>query len=274
MFEEELLRARSFDGAPLEAVLCLPAGAPRGLVVLVHDLGLDRDEGGFFRDLAHDLAADGFVSVRGDWRCHGPVAAPWEEFSLGAAAADLTGLLHGSSSRFPGLPLHVLASGFSAGVSLQAVRAAGLSACSVVLLAPVVDYVAALLPDRALGPWGLSASAAGEVAATGFVVAAPRPVSRQLLLEAVLLDVPSELVRLGLPALVLHGTGDSVVPFESSEVLAESVPALVVLRKVPAAEHGFVDVSGSSGPVTSLSRELVRRKLLVWLDRPGDPSLP
>src|SRR5258705_3334823 len=83
------LEVRSSDGVALDAVACDAAGEARGLVVLVHGITVDMDEGGMFVRLADHLAAAGLASVRFSFRGHGASGGRSQDMTVAGEVLDL-----------------------------------------------------------------------------------------------------------------------------------------------------------------------------------------
>ena len=66
------IRLTVADGVSLDAVVEKPlSDLYRGVVVLAHGISADLEEDGRFGPLAHELAGQGFASVRFSFRGHG-----------------------------------------------------------------------------------------------------------------------------------------------------------------------------------------------------------
>ncbi|WP_435742331.1 alpha/beta hydrolase family protein [Nocardioides sp. SYSU DS0663] len=227
-------------------VLHLPAGEPRGVVVVVH--------GGFWRaqydlslgtPLAEDLAARGWAAWNIEYRRVGGGGGTPETFDDVAAAVDaLAGLDLDLSS--------VVTLGHSAGGHLGAWAASrtrhprwsgGVEVTGVISQAGVLDL------RRALDD-GVGGSAVADLLGAAGV---PEPV------------VPAELdpaqqVPLDVPVWCVHGRSDDIVPIDQSEgYVAAATAAGAEAELVAVAGDHFVVIDLDSAAWTAVVEVLDRR---------------
>jgi pimeloyl-ACP methyl ester carboxylesterase len=89
MLVERNVTYPSLDGLTLHGTLVEPdaVGPP---VLLVHGITADRDEGGFFRDIAAALAERGAPALRFDLRAHGRSGGSMEVLTVDGCVSDIS----------------------------------------------------------------------------------------------------------------------------------------------------------------------------------------
>ncbi|MGY2125906.1 alpha/beta hydrolase [Nocardia gipuzkoensis] len=111
----EDITVRSVDGVRLDTALH-PASSStgRGVVLLVHGITVDMDEGGgMFIRLAEQLDAAGFNVVRFSFRGHGNSGGTPRGVTVAGECLDLQAAVEAVRERFPG-PLSIVAASFGA----------------------------------------------------------------------------------------------------------------------------------------------------------------
>jgi alpha-beta hydrolase superfamily lysophospholipase len=198
----------------LAYTLWLPAGTPRGGIVILHGAGSCKES---HHDFARVLIAAGFAAIAFDQRGHGESDGPMDGRTLDDVAS-IAGLLR-SASGTPKLPL--------------ALRGSSMGGCFALLAAPRVDARAVV----AIAP----ASPAGmrrALQAGGFQIDADVPALDAFLASQ---DLHQAVASLEIPVLLLHAAGDEQVPAEHSRELAGALrsPASRLIV-VPGGHHRSV----------------------------------
>ena len=180
----------------LAYTLWLPAGAPRGAVVILHGAGSCKES---HHDFARRLIAAGLAAIAFDQRGHGESERPMDGRAL-EDVASIADLLRGACD-VPEVPL--------------ALRGSSMGGCFALLAAPMAGARAVV----AIAP----ASPAGmrrALHAGRFQLDADIP-SLDAFLAAQ--DLHSAVGSLEIPVLLLHAAGDEQVPAEHSRELAEEL---------------------------------------------------
>lgn len=265
----------SLDGMRLTGTLLVPAElSERGPCLLVHGITADRDEGGFYRDLANALAEVGIPSLRFDLRAHGRSGGTMEELTLSgcwndviASAKRLPGMI--DARRFTGPP-SIVASSFGGG--LATIYAAAYSVPRLVLLNPNLDYLSNWLIGTPL--WDedqnqLSESACRHLAEYGWLPRGEFRMGRALVNEAFHFMPEQKMSSISTPTLVVHGTEDTIVPFRSSLQSYRRYRTLgpSCFLPVVGAEHGFIAPGDEKLETdqTKRFRQLVIEATVTWL---------
>lgn len=234
---ERTIRFGSLDGTELEGTLSAPDGGRFGkLAVLTPGIDVDREEEGFYTDLAHYLAGKGIASFRFDWRCHGHDRdRPLGELTLAGLYNDIDAAIGAavtSVNQF--VETTLVAASFSGGAAANWVRRHQDQVAQLVLLAPILDYVHEYVVRPELGTGsGLSSSGLQQLAEAGAISSWGKSFSQQIVNEfyALEIDIPSG-------TFIIHGGADEGVDIEIPMrfVTNHKESQLVIIE---GADHGF-----------------------------------
>lgn len=198
----------------LAYTLWLPAGPPRGAVVILHGAGSCKES---HHDFARRLMAGGLAAIAFDQRGHGESDGPMGGQAL-EDAASMADILRAGCD-VPELPV--------------ALRGSSMGGCFALLAAPMVDAraVVAIAPAP---PAGMRrALQTGRYQLDADVPALDAFLAAQ--------DLQQVVGSLEIPVLLLHAAGDEQVPAEHSRELAEELhsPASRLIV-VPGGHHRSV----------------------------------
>lgn len=240
MAREDSIELISLDGELLSAILTR-VEAPVGLAVLVHGITSEKNESGFYTELAAQLAKRGISSIRADWRCHGANHLPSRELSLSGMVNDIAQAANAVRRANPDVaPItSLIAASFGGGASaLWAARDAA-SLKSVVLLAPVLDYAADLFRSGQWKNGELTEAGQRELRETEQIETGTLPVGRAMVNDIPNQQIPAAIAAIRCPKTIFHGTEDSDVSIELSRPFQRD-PFNCALIEVPGVDHGFV----------------------------------
>ena len=142
-----------------------------------------------------------------------------------------------------------------------------------VLLYPLMDYKKRFIDDKPY--WHadyLDSSAAGELVTRGFLAHSPTFRLGRPLLNEVFTWRPSEVLgRVAAPTLLVHGTGDTFIPVDSSRRAASQLRSAQLLE-IENAQHGFAvhEDPQYSQPQTQEWQAYVIREVASWLTSPAE----
>jgi alpha-beta hydrolase superfamily lysophospholipase len=231
----------SADGTVLELVVREPAGEARALVVLVHGITVDLDEGGMYVRLADKLATVGIASVRFSFRGHGRSGGLSQDMTITGEIDDLRAIVHAMVARYPLLPLFVVAGSFGAVptvLALDYLYERGLK--GLVLWNPVLDLRRTFLEPEL--PWGIqnfNAGAIERLRQTGHLdVDGEFRLGIPLFDEFASLDPQAGFAASTMPALVVHGDRDSYVSYDIARSACAERPRCD-FHTVAGSDHGF-----------------------------------
>ena len=245
---------RSDDGLELQAREWAPAGAPRGLVVLVH--GFD-DHGGRYQHVGEALAAAGFVTCCADTRGQGRSAGPWAWVeSYERLMEDIGAFLELATARHPGLPRFLYGHSMGGNQVLNFLlrrkpKVAGAIATGpwleLAVEAPALKLaaarLAAALPFKVALPTGMDPGGIShDPAVVKAYVADPcvkGKITPRLLVN--ILDAGqwalAHAAELSVPVLLLHGDADPITSHGASQRFARAAGPWVTFRTWPGGFH-------------------------------------
>ena len=272
---EEDVGLRSMDGTALRGTLRTPPHTRAG-VLLVHGITADRDEDGFYAELAERLDGIGAASLRFDLRGHGKSGGGgYERVTLSGVINDI-GCAYGllASRLPPDAPAFVVAASFGGGLAACWAAAAeaghaarGAAPAGLVLLNPLFDYGRRMLFDKPYwGEGGLTDDGLAALACRGWLEHGRFRTGPDMLNELLCIR-PQDAVRdLGVPLLTLHGDADTMVPHDVSRRCTEEARDSEFVT-IMGADHGFVhpDDEGYDHPDTVRFRDAVFGKVVSWI---------
>lgn len=265
----DTVTVRTLDGLHLAATLVTPSESTVRAAVLVHGGGVTREEGGFFTRLTDGLAAAGVASLRFDLRGHGESEGRQEELTLVTILNDMRVAL--AYVREATGAEHVTLNGtsFTGGVAAYYAAHRPLEVSRLLLFNPQLDYKWRTIDSR---PYWVNGSITEEAAQglneRGAIQFTPTLVhGRAMLNEAFWFPAQEALGLVQAPTLIVHGTADTLVPFESSQNAVPRFTAPVQLVPVDGSQHGFAvhDDPQYLDPKSHEYQAFVIRTVADWL---------
>lgn len=263
------VNVRTLDGLHLAGTLVTPDEPSRGAVVLVHGGGVTRDEGGFFSRLADGLAAAQLASVRFDLRAHGESEGRQEELTLATILNDIRVILAFARTEIGTDNVTLLGASFGGGICTYYAAQRPVEVSRLVLFNPQLDYKRRTIDSRPY--WEndhINDEMAAELDSRGAIQFTPTlKHGRPLLNEVFWLRPHEALGDVQAPTLIVHGTADTLVPFESSQSAVERFKAPVQLVPVVGSQHGFAvhDDPQYRDPKSQEYQAFVIRTVTEWL---------
>ncbi|MBE5471738.1 alpha/beta fold hydrolase [Mycobacteroides abscessus] len=256
----------AFDGVRLRGIYTQARGSVRGSFLLTHGLPSDKDEYGFYSDMANFLAANGYSSLRFDFRGCGDS----DEFDF--RKITISHLINDIDSAYralvelaePSTPPALVSTSASGGAGLLWAGITGNAVERVFLMAPVLRYWQEavgrqprgdILPDLTADEIGYLRESGslghGEAYGSGF------------LHEARLVDLLRDKLRFRGQVTIMHGDSDTVVPIDGSREMS-ALNDNVELIEVAGADHGFSveDDDDLTDPETKRNHDFVYRNML------------
>ncbi|MCM4082233.1 alpha/beta hydrolase [Paractinoplanes hotanensis] len=232
---------RSADGLLLKGSFDSPGASPSSSVVLVHGGGVTREEGGFFTRLAAGLAGRGVASLRFDLRGHGESEGQQEDLTLAGVLNDIHAAVTHLRQLADAVPVNLLGASFGGGVSAYFTAHYRREVAKLVLINPLINYKKRFVDDKPYWSDGqISEDAARELSENGFLAhSATFKLGRPLLNEVFYLRPDQAIEKITAPTLVLHGTGDTFIPVQSSRDYIAKIPAPTRLIEIDGAQHGI-----------------------------------
>ncbi|MCZ4511256.1 alpha/beta fold hydrolase [Streptomyces sp. ActVer] len=260
---------RTLDGLHLAGTLVRPQKPTPSAVVLVHGGGVTREEGGFFTRLAGGLADAGIASLRFDLRGHGESEGRQEELTLSTILNDIRIMLAHVHKATQAEQITLLGASFGGGICAYYAAKRPNEVTRLVLFNPQLDYKRRTIDSRPY--WTddvISEEAAQELNERGALQFTPTlRHGRPILNEVFWLNPHEALGEVQAPTLIVHGTADTLVPYESSRVAVEQFTAPVELVPVEGSQHGFAvhDDPQYLNPKSQGYQAFVIRTVIEWL---------
>jgi alpha-beta hydrolase superfamily lysophospholipase len=232
---------RTLDGLRLAGTLEHPQDEAAQAVLLVHGGGVTREEGGFFSRLATGLREAGVASLRFDLRAHGESEGHQEELTLSMILNDVRVMLTYLREATGASDITLLGASFGGGICAYYAAKRPDEVSRLVLFNPQLDYKRRTIDSRDY--WTddvISDEAAAELTERGAIQFTPTlRHGRPILNEVFWLKPHEALGEVKAPTLIVHGTADTLVPFESSRDAVPRFTAPVRLVPVEGSQHGF-----------------------------------
>jgi uncharacterized protein len=257
----------SYDGTTLRGILNLPPN-PRAALLMVHGIPSDKDEWGFYSDMAEFFAGHSIASLRFDFRGFGQSdPAPLSCLTLSAMIADIDAGFWELNRALTGLvPIHAVGTSCGGGVTLRWLNIWPRSVLKIHLMAPVLDYEfevtghrRGLLPEESLQ---IDRELIRRLNDSG-TVNEEIGYGRAMLNEAHLFDGVTELAAAKCPIVIYQGSDDTVVPIAITRSIMEGAGS-AELVVVAGADHGFA-VQGDDNLTdlgTKANHDFVYREML------------
>ena len=260
---------RTLDGLHLAGTLVRPQEPTAQAVLLVHGGGVTREEGGFFARLATGLAEAGIASLRFDLRAHGESEGRQEELTLSSILNDIRVMLAHVRKATGADEVTLLGASFGGGICAYYAAKRPEDVSRLVLFNPQLNYKRRTIDSRDY--WTddvISEEAAAELTERGALQFTPTlRHGRPMLNEVFWLRPHEALGEVQAPTLIVHGTADTLVPFESSRDAVPRFTARVQLVPVEGSQHGFAvhDDPQYLNPKSQEYQAFVIRTVTDWL---------
>jgi uncharacterized protein len=262
----------SLDGLRLRGTLVSSALPASSAAVLVHGGGMSRDEGGFYTRLAVGLAGVGISSLRFDLRGHGESDGRQEDLTISGIANDIGAAITAAREMTGGRDINLIAASFSGGIAAFFTARHPGQVRRLVLFNPLLNYKKRFIDDKDY--WQadyIKAEKAAELTKQGYVPHSPSfKLGRPLLNEVFYVQPHKELGSIITPTLIMHGTGDTFIPVESSRAAITDMGGNAELVEIDGAQHGIAvhDDPQYLDPQTQQWQAFAIETVANWLAEP------
>lgn len=224
----------SADGLRLSGTFVAPSDASASVAVLVHGSDTDRDAGGFFTRLAASLAEARIMSLRFDLRGHGNSGGQRGALTVNRTLDDIRSAVAHVRDVVGSGPVYLIGAGYAGGISAYYAAQHPDIVRKLVLLYPQLSYKERLVDDKP--SWHIDRT---SEMSRGQSARDPRFAGgRPFLNEPHNLLSPAAMQG-SVPMLIVHGTGDTVIPVEGSRTFVENAAAPIRLLEIEGAQHEF-----------------------------------
>lgn len=260
----EHLRLSTVDGYDIAAVLT--RAGTRDVVIWMHGITVDKDEYlGFFRDGAKALASQGISSIQFDFRGHGQSSGSSLDFSIVAQNLDVQAVVEFIQRQVSRKArIHVVGASFGAPAAIFAAARYIDRVASVSLISPVLSYRRTFLEPET--EWAKELFSARQLRRLGdsgrLYFDSEFCISPRLVEEMRIIRPDIALGDLQQRVLAVHGTRDSMVPFNATAQVCRGLEH-VTLVTLDGADHGFMQEGDDEGitPQSIANKEGIYRKL-------------
>lgn len=229
----------SFDGTSLNGSYRKVPNQADTVAILVHGINSSRDELGLFSGLADSLDGVGIPTFRFDYRCHGVNNKPIESLTLSGVVNDIEAAARAALEQSGASKVHVVGMSFGGGLAAFWASWTDLKVISVVMMAPVIDYMEDVLGQHgAIVNGKLDAKSAESLVKNGYLEMDYIRYGGALLNELPFISGIAGIQRLKCPSLIIHGDADSIVPYSSSEKFSKLRDDCRMVN-IPGTDHGF-----------------------------------
>jgi len=239
--DERRITIRSLDGLNIVGTLTHAACPSPVAAVLVHGGGVTREEGGFFTRMARGLADAGVTSLRFDLRGHGESDGTQQDLTLAAVLNDIRVAIAALHDETRSAATALIGQSFGTGICAYYAAKRPAEVQRLVLLCPQLNYKKRTIDSRPY--WTddrLAAEQAHELTERGYIDFTPTfRHGRAILNEVFWLQPHTVLGEIQAPTMIIHGTGDTLVPIETSRAAMTDLSASAQLVEIDGAQHGF-----------------------------------
>lgn len=239
---EKQINFESYDGTSLTGIFSYPDESFRHAVLMMHGLPSDKNESGFYRDMAKFFNESSIASFRFDFRFNGESEkGSLSTLTLSEMVLDIESAYWQLSKLIlPEVPISAVGTSCGGGVTLKWRNAFKRSLSNIFLMAPVLDYEFEVTGEEKCVKQafsGLSKKTLNVLRSKG-VLNDDIGYGYQMINEARLFDIGVEFSQNEVPVVIYQGTHDTIVPITITKKCISSFPE-VLLVEIPDAEHGF-----------------------------------
>lgn len=235
----------SYDGTKLVGILSKPnQGIERAAFLLVHGIPSEKDEWGFYKDMATFLSKNGYASFRFDFRYNGESEkGSLEQLTLSAMISDIEAAFWQLERCVSDeTPIYVVGTSCGGGATVKWANSFKRDVEKIFLMAPVFDYNYEILgysePEDKEKHIELVKDQRDLLNSMGYVNDEIK-YGRAMVNEANIFDSIKELDNSNCDIIIFQGDSDTVVPIEITEKNINSSNKDIELIKISEADHGF-----------------------------------
>ena len=258
----------SFDGTSLNGILTIPEGVGqmRGLFLLMHGIPSEKNEWGFYSDMANVLSQNGFASLRFDFRLNGENTndGSMKELTLSGMIMDIEAAYQLLRSQFDD-DLYVVGTSCGGGVTVKWLNTFKHNIKKCFLMAPVLDYVYEATGVRRETFFAERQVGIVEKLNNIGYLNDDIHYGRAFFNDALIFDGVNEVNQCTTPITIFQGTDDSVVPIELTEQIVGESQRKINFCKVSSADHGFAALGDDdlTSPETKKNHNYVYQKMIA-----------
>lgn len=240
---EKKVMFKSYDGTNLVGIYQAPDSSPlKGVFLMMHGIPSEKNEWGFYRDMAVFFEKNAFASFRFDFRCNGESdGGDIANLTISSLVNDIDAAYHKICSLLNvECPLYVVGTSYGGGVTLRWSNFFKRPMHHIFLMAPVLDYEyeifgtdlpkaeGTFIPDEWQSALKDNSLLENKI---NYGIA--------MINEAHLFDAANEITATSVPITIFHGDADTMVPYSKTQCIARRFSDKIKLITIPEADHGF-----------------------------------
>lgn len=266
---EEKIYYKSLDGLDLCGILATPNIDIKGYVLLAHGITVDKDEGGFYADIAAELCKKGYASLRFDFRAHGESSGKQREMTIIGELVDVKASVK-KLFEYGAKQVGIIAASFGAGPVILYTATNNDKVGCIVLLNPVIDYSKTFL--NPIVPWAKESfndEGYKNLYQKGYLLLdGIFEIGIKLVEEFQFLTPYTFMKQIMCPVLTIHGDKDSMVPFQVSKKHHKCNKKSSFIT-IFGADHGFIKPGDEllSSRETKEYRAHVIKGTVSWVEK-------
>lgn len=203
------------------------------IVILIHGLHADKEEGGFYTKLAEKLTEIGISSFRFDFRACGESEGTWEDYDIKGMVSDLRYAIKFLKEKGY-KEIGIIAS--SLGGSISIIYCEEETVIFLCLLNPLLNYNNLINPQN---EWGKKWFKWNELEEIGYIKYKEIKLGPRFYQDIKEINLPSKLNKINCPVIIIHGNNDQKIPITDSLKYYKLFGGRSNLVTIDGADHGF-----------------------------------
>jgi len=266
---EKKIYYRSLDGLNLCGILARPSIDIKGYVLLAHGITVDKDEGGFYTDIATELCKRGYASLRFDFRAHGESEGKQREMTVIGELVDVKASVK-KLFEYSAKQIGIVAASFGAGPVILYSTTNNDKVRCIVLLNPVIDYSKTFLDP--IVPWArdsFNEEGYKHLYDKGYLLLdRVFEIGIKLVEDFQFITPYTHMRQIKCPVLTIHGDKDSMVPFQVSKKYHKCNKRSSFIT-ISEADHGFIKPGDEllESKETKEYRAYVIQETVSWIEK-------
>lgn len=241
-FKEKKISFKTFDGIRLKGTLSLISKKEKEIVIFLHGGGVNREELGLFTKISELLREKNVSSLRFDFIGHGESDGTLKEVTLLTLVNSVTASIKFLDVHLKSFNVHLVGSSLGGAVSILFSLKYPNKVISLTLLNPLIDIKKRFLMRS--GIWKddhLNKKSITDLKNIGWLDHyGILKLSREFINEAYYYNELCEINKIEKPILILHGTKDTKLKFQTSLKYGSSKSNRKIML-IKGAEHEFIN---------------------------------
>lgn len=264
---EKKIFYKSKDKIKLCGIFSIP-DKMNDFVLLTHGITMNKNEyDDFYKDIAKVLYINGIGTFRFDFRAHGESEGKQREMTIIGELIDVESSIEKISEVWK-KQITIMATSFSAGLSILYTAIYPSKVKNLILLSPVLDYYATFIkPVTTWGKENFNKDGFSQLKNKGYILLDGEFELGVHLIEEFQVIKPYEFLNtINCPILTIHGDKDSMVPFKISEKYGRSNHRSKFIR-IKNGGHGYIDCNDEIGDskISLKNKNFIIQEIFNWV---------